>query len=86
MAGAVDNGFEKRALAIGGVELVMQSYRVGARWAAKLETSDAGNSIGRGSGESRQAAEEAALDSAKMVLDMRSAAAAFRTCASRLKP
>lgn len=86
MAPRVDNGFEKRTVTIGQVELTVQSYRVGARWAAKVETADAGNSIGRGSGDTREAAEASALESARLVLDMRSAADAFRTSASRLKP
>jgi hypothetical protein len=85
MAPDVDNGFEKRTIALGGVEVNIQSYRVGARWAAKVETADVGNSIGRGSGDTRESAEAAAIDSAKLVLDMRSAAAAFRTSANRLK-
>lgn len=85
MAPDVDNAFEKRPIAINGIEVTIQSYRVGTRWAAKVETVDVGNSIGRASGETREAAENAAIESAKLVLDMRSAAAAFRTSASRLK-
>lgn len=81
----VDNGFAKRVARIGGVEVTVQSYRVGMRWAAKVEAADVGNAIGRGSGESREAAEAAALDSATLVLDVRSAAAAFKTSADRLK-
>lgn len=85
MAPGVDNGFAKRAVTIGTVDVTVQSYRVGARWAAKVETADVGNAIGRGSGETREQAEAAALDSATLVLDVRSAAAAFRTSADRLK-
>jgi hypothetical protein len=85
MAPGTDNGFEKRSVTTVGVLLTVQSYRVGARWAAKVETADVGNSIGRGSGDTRAAAEAAAIESAKLVLEMRSAGAAFRTSAHRLK-
>jgi len=81
----LDNGFAKRALNIGETEVTVQSHRVGTRWTAKIETVDVGNSIGRGSGSSREEAETSAIESAKLVLDMRSAAAAFATSASRLK-
>jgi hypothetical protein len=86
MAPVGDNEFEKDRVTLGGVDLVLQSYRVGTRWAAKVETADVGNAIGRGSGDTREAAETAALESAKLILDMRSATAAFRTSTSRLKP
>jgi hypothetical protein len=85
MAPGTDSGFAKRTMLLGEVEVIVQSYRVGSRWAAKVETSDVGNSIGRSSGETRELAEAAALDSAKLVLEMRSAADAFRTSAQRLK-
>ncbi len=80
-----DNGFAKREMKIGETDVTVQSHRAGTRWTAKIETVDVGNSIGRGSGSSREEAEAAAIESAKLVLDMRSAAAAFATSASRLK-
>lgn len=84
MAATGENGFEKRTTMLVGTEVTVESHRVGTRWSAKVEAAE-GNAIGRGSGDSREAAELAALESAKLVLDMRHAAAAFRTSASRLK-
>ena len=85
MAPRQPNEFQKRAICVEGVDLEIQSYRVGTRWGAKVETTEAGNSLARGSGQTREEAEGSAIESAKMVLDMRGAAAAFRTCANRMK-
>lgn len=80
-----DNGFEQRVVSIVGVDVRVQSYRVGSRWAAKVETLDVGNSIGRGVADSREEAQRVAMESAKVVLELRSATAAFRSSADRLK-
>lgn len=80
-----DNGFTQQKMTIGEVEVSVQSYRVGTRWAAKVETSDVGNVIGRALAESREAACGAALDAAKVVLDLRSASASLRASADRLR-
>ena len=85
MAPGQPNEFQARAISVEGVELQIQSYRVGARWGAKIESTDAGNSLARGSGQTRDEAEGAAIESAKMVLDMRSAATAFRTSTNRMR-
>jgi hypothetical protein len=85
MGPGAGNEFQKRAISLEGIELEVESYRVGSRWGAKVQTAVVGNSLGRGSGNTREAAEDAAIDSAKMVLDMRSAAAAFRTSTNRMR-
>lgn len=85
MAPGQPTEFQKRAISVEGVDLEIQSYRVGTRWGAKVESTEAGNSLARGSGQTRAEAEGAAIESAKMVLDMRSAAAAFRTSTNRMK-
>ena len=80
-----ENGFEKRTMVLAGVEVAVQSYRVGTRWAAKVETSDVGNSIGRSAGDTREAAEAGAMEAAIVVLQLRNATAAFRNSAQRVK-
>jgi len=81
-----ESASEKRVITIEAFDAVVESYRVGARWGARVETTDESGPIGRGSGETRQAAEEAAIESARAVLEMRSAASAFRTSTNRLRP
>lgn len=80
-----DNEFKQETRTIAGVEVRVQSHKVGHRWAAKVETLDVGNSIGRGMADTRDEAERLALDSAKVVLELRSATAAFRSSTARLK-
>ena len=80
-----DNGFAQETRSIAGVDVRLQSYKVGNRWAAKIETLDVGNSIGRGMADTREEAERIAVESAKVVLELRSATAAFRSTAERLK-
>ena len=85
MAPAGEDEFQTRAISLDGVEVEVDSYRVGARWAAKVHAPEVGNSLARGGGSTREEAERVALDSARMVLDMRNAAAAFRVSADRMK-
>jgi hypothetical protein len=80
-----DNGFHQQNSIIGDVEVSVQSYRVGSRWAAKVETVDVGNVIGRALADTREQAEEAAMDSAKVVLELRSATASLRASANKLR-
>ena len=80
-----DNGFNQQKSTIGDVEVSIQSYRVGSRWAAKVETLDVGNVIGRALADTREQAEEAAIDSAKVVLELRSATASLRASANKLR-
>jgi hypothetical protein len=72
-------------MVLAGVDVVIQSYRVGARWAAKVETSDVGNSVGRAQGDTREAAEAAATEAATVVLELRNASAAFKNVAQRVR-
>jgi hypothetical protein len=80
-----DNGFQKRTMVLAGVDVAVQSYRVGARWAAKVETTDVGNSLGRAQGDTRETAEAGAMDAATVVLELRHASAAFKNSAQRAK-
>ncbi len=81
-----DDGFTEQKSIIANVEVSVQSYRVGSRWAAKVETLDVGSVIGRAMAGTRAEAEEAATDSAKVVLELRSATAALRATANSLHP
>lgn len=80
-----DNGFTQHNATIADVEISVQSYRVGNRWAAKVETLDVGNVIGRAMADTREAAEAAAIESAQVVLELRSATASLRASADKLR-
>jgi hypothetical protein len=80
-----DNGFTKKNSTVADVEVSVQSYKVGTRWAAKVETLDVGNVIGRAMADTREEAEEAAIDGAKVVLELRSATASLRASANKLR-
>lgn len=79
------NDFLQRTDRIADVEVRVQSYRVGQRWAAKVESADAGNVIGRAMDDTREAAERAALDGAKTVIELRNATASLRASTDKLR-
>jgi hypothetical protein len=80
-----DNGFTQQKRIIANVEVSVQSYRVGNRWAAKVETLDVGNVIGRAMADTREDAEAAASENASVLLELRSATASLRASADKLR-
>jgi hypothetical protein len=56
----------------------ISSYRVGNLFAARIDNVDPGSIIGRGSGATREEAEEIALEKAMLSLDLEQAGQAMR--------
>ena len=54
------------------------SYKVGARFCARVDNVDSGAVIGRGQGPTREDAEREALESAALTLKLRDASSAMR--------
>jgi hypothetical protein len=71
------NGFAQRPDRIGDVAVRVSSYSLAKRFSAQVENTD-GGVIGRGLGDSREAAEAAALSNASVRLGLAAAAESFR--------
>jgi hypothetical protein len=81
----VSNELEQHVESVAGIDVRISTYKVGTRFGAKVETLDVGNTIGRGTGGTRAEAAQAAVQSASLVLELRSATSAFKAGADRLK-
>lgn len=79
------NDFRRETIQIASTEVSLHSHRVGHRWAAKVETADVGNVIGRAMADTREEAEKAAIESATAVLELRNASAMLRASADKLR-
>ena len=67
-----------------GVPVEVASYRVCARFSARVMTIDPRTTIGRGQGDTRREAERAALESASFTLKLRGATDAMRQCTEQI--
>jgi hypothetical protein len=76
--------YQKRADVIEGRPVGVASYKVGARFCARVDNVDPGAVIGRGQGATRAEAEEQALESAALTLHLRDASEAMRRSAELL--
>lgn len=77
-------GFARRAERIGDVEVKVSSYRLANRFSAQVENAD-GGVIGRGIGDSREAAEASAVSNASVRLGLATANESFRRSVAELK-
>ena len=86
---ADDNGhaetLEERTLELEHTNVRVTSYRIGERWAARVDNIDPGDVIGRGRGADRAEAETNALNSAAVRLGMSAARVAIRRGMDKLK-
>lgn len=78
-------GLQSRQLDIGGVAILVESYKVGERFACRIDSVESGDVLARGAGPTRGDAETAALDSARLVLELRDARNAMRRSAEALR-
>jgi hypothetical protein len=62
----------------------VESYKVGARFAARVDNVDPGAVIGRGQGATREEAEQVALEAAALTLQLRDATQSMRRTAEVL--
>ncbi len=79
------NEYVKRTETIEGHAVGLSSYKVGLRFAARVDNIDPGAIIGRGQGATRLEAEQQALESAALTLNLRSSAEAMRRSAEQLR-
>lgn len=67
-----------------GVEVGVTSYKIGNRYASRVDNVDPGSIIGRGGGPTREAAESIALEKASLSLDLVRATQALRRSVDHL--
>ncbi len=84
MTQPLGNDYLKRTDTIDGHAVGIESYKVGARYSARVDNIDPGAVIGRGQGATRREAEELAVESARLTLSLRSASEAMRRSAESL--
>ena len=65
MAAVNAAGFEERLLELSGWPARVRSYRIGARWHARVDNVSPGATVARGNGATREEAEEDALAAAR---------------------
>ncbi len=78
------NDYLKRSDTLDGQPVGVESYKVGARYSARVDNVDPGAVIGRGQGATRLEAEQLALESARLTLNLRNASLAMRKSAESL--
>lgn len=72
---------------VDGFEVVVASHRLTPeRFSARVHNVEAGTVIGRGSGPTREAAEERALEGARLVLELHAARMSLQRGISALEP
>jgi len=84
MSDPQNNEYSKRTETIGGRAVGLTSYKVGARYCARVDNVDPGAIIGRGQGATRAEAEQQAIESAALTLNLRDASQAMRRSAELL--
>lgn len=82
--GDPSNEYVTRRDSLSGQPVGVSSYRVGNRFSARVDNVDPGAIIGRGQGATREEAEQAALESAALTMNLRSATEAMRQSAAQL--
>jgi hypothetical protein len=84
MTQAPANEYQKRMDTLDGHPVGIESYKVGARYSARVDNVDPGAIIGRAQGATRREAEDLALESARLTLSLRDASIAMRRSAESL--
>lgn len=78
------NELRYRRATVEGQEVGVTSFRIGARFACRVDNVDPGSVIGRGNGATRDEAEQAALDKASLSLGLTQATQALRRSVGHL--
>ena len=71
-------GYREREERIDAVLVRITSYEVGRRFSCRIDNLDPGGNIARGMGDTREAAEAQAIESARLTLAMRSSGLGLR--------
>ena len=77
-------GLQSRLETLEGFQVQITSYQVGRFWSCRVDNVDPGANIARGRGETRDEAEESALESAALTLAMRRSRRAIDTATKAL--
>ncbi len=78
-------GMIERTTVLGLVHVRVCSYPIGMAFSCRVDNVDPGANIARGRGKTRQEAEENAIASAELTLELRGATHALRVVTDRLR-